>query len=706
MKSLNQCYMKSKSLLETDIFNYKTPEFYINMKYIPDKKSSERKAFVLEEKRKCKEGLNINGIHIPGSLYFHLNYYHLQGDDLKTGRKAVFLPRLRDNEWVIFNDYEQAFLKKLIYTLLGARQIAKSEIETSLCLREICLFKETEAMALFSGQPDKDTFVKKMSTAITHGESFMIIPNIDKDWGKDEIRFGFTKPDNTTELRARLYIYNTQDGKRIQVGSGKSVSFLLMDEIAKSDFRAVYDTIEPALLSDIGTLRCSPILAFTGGETEKARDAKNLVENPVTSKQFTTVIDNNKTIGGRFMSGLYRKDCKEETTFSKFIGKETGTWLDNYPIHISDFEKAAAKIEEEKQDALKSPDKSTFTLKRIFFPLTLDDVFLTESNNKFPIEVINQHKEWLTNHYEPNYVDLFRDKLGKVQWKHSLKRPLRKFPVKPEDDKDSCLEIYEFPIQDAPRYTYCIGIDPVNADESSANIVSLFSVCVYKRMISPLDEFKNQVVASIAYRPKELSEAHEMAIMLAEFYNAVGGVLPEASENSIFQYFYLKKKGHFLADSFDLNKEINFKTKFKGKKGLPPTTANQKHYMGLLIEDANKEVISMNDEGDEFTTYGVTLEHDIMLLEEYKEYKSHTSGRGVHNGNYDRVISRGCAETLARFYDIKFPITQMPKSTEHVERNTSNFLATPFGNIPLNRNNKVSFSKNLSSPTMPRWMKR
>ena len=70
----------TKSNLETDIFNYKTPEFYINMKSIPDKTSQERKSFVLEERRKCREGININGIYIPGGLYFHLNYYKLSKD--------------------------------------------------------------------------------------------------------------------------------------------------------------------------------------------------------------------------------------------------------------------------------------------------------------------------------------------------------------------------------------------------------------------------------------------------------------------------------------------------------------------------------------------------------------------------------------------------------------------------------------------------
>jgi hypothetical protein len=693
----------TKSNLETDIFNYKTPEFYINMKNIPDKTSQERKSFVLEEKRKCKEGININGIHIPGGLYFHLNYYHLQGDDLKTGKKAVFLPRLRDNEWIMFNDYDKCSNNKDLYVLFGARQIAKSEVETSLCLRELSLFKETEALALFSGQPDKDTFVKKISTAITHGEKFMIVPNIDKDWSKEEIRFGFTKTDNTTELRGRLYIYNTQEGKKIQVGSGKSVSFLLMDEIAKSDFRGVYDTIEPALLSDMGSLRCAPILTFTGGETQKARDAKDIVENP-KEQQFKTTLDDGNIIGGRFISGLYRKDCKEEKSISEYLGKETGTWIDNYPIHVSNFEKAFKKIDKEKEEALKSTDPNSFILKRIFFPLNLSDVFLTESNNKFPLEGIKQHQEWLKNHYEPVYAEFYRDINGKVSWRMSDKRPIHKFPVKPSDNKEAPVCIYEHPVQNAPRFTYVIGIDPLTNDESNDKIVSLFSLCVYKRMISPLDKFKNQVVASIAYRPKELKETHELALMLAEYYNALEGIYHEASESSLVQHFFLKKKAQYIADSFDLNSEIS-KGKFKGnsKKGSPPSTVNQRHYMDLMIEDANKEEIEINEDGDETYSLGVKFINDYMLLEEMKEYKG-GSGRAVHGGNYDRIVSYGLALTLAKHYDVKYPIASQIVSKYNQNEKFKPSAIRAFGMMIETKENIFSFDPPKKS-NIPSWMR-
>ena len=150
MKLENQCYtikMNKKNNSKTDIFNIQTPEFYINMKDVPVKGSDARKDFILEEKRKCREGLNINGIFIPGSLYFHLNYYKLEGDSkTNRGKKEIFLPTLRDNEWVVFNDYEEAIKQGKAYTLFGLRQCGKTEMETSLCLRELSLYAKSDKM--------------------------------------------------------------------------------------------------------------------------------------------------------------------------------------------------------------------------------------------------------------------------------------------------------------------------------------------------------------------------------------------------------------------------------------------------------------------------------------------------------------------------------------------------------------------------------
>lgn len=677
-----------KSNLETDIFNYKTPEFYINMKSIPDKTSQERKSFVLEEKRKCREGINIGGIWIPGSLYFHLNYYHLQGDDEKTGKKAVFLPRLRDNEWIFFNDYEECYRERKIYPYFGLRQAGKSEMIVSLCLRELCLYKETEAMALFASDADKETFVKKISTAITHGEKFIIVPNLDKDWTKTEIRFGLAKRDNSINLRSRLYIYNTQEGKKIQVGSGKSISFLLMDEIAKSSYRAVYDTIEPALLTDYGKLRCTPLFTFTGGEADKAKDAETLIKYPIIDRQFTSILDDGRLIGGRFMDGRYRKDCKKPITLAEYLNKKTNTWLDDYIINVSDFEYAEKIIEKERKDAAESPDSNTLLLKKIFFPLTIDEVFLTESNNHFPTKEIQLHKLQLQD-YKPQYVELYRDQNNKVVWRSSDLTPIFKFPITPKDFKDAPCCMYEPPQDNVPHGTYCIGIDPYNEDTSSDKINSLGAITVYKRMYNPLGEFQNSIVFTWRGRKKEVKQFHELCLQVAEFYNAIEGVLPENEDKTLIQYFFFKKKGHFLADSFELSKQINPLTRSNRLKGLSASTVNQRHYMNLMYAETKDEISTVDEKGEEVLKMGIYKIPDIMLLEEMEKYKGKPAGsRGVHDGNYDSIVAFGHALTLARYYDVKYPSGRWkPVNEEEDNIKKPPQIRTPWGNYTKGHNN-------------------
>ena len=365
----------------------------------------------------------------------------------KNGSKIKVIYEGITVEWIIFNDYYKATKESKIYTLFGLRQAGKSEIETSLCLRELSLFKETEALALFASDKDKDTFVKKARYALTHGEKFMFIPNIDKDWSKEEIRFGFTKIDNSIDLRGTLYIYNTKEGKNIQAGSGKSPTFVLMDECGKAPFRSVYEAVEPSILSDFSEeLRCSPIFTLTGGEAEKSKDAENLIKFPNPAKQSLFEYKD-KLYGGRFLSGLYRKDCKVPMLMKDYLGTITNTWLDDITIKVSDFAKAQEIITNEIEVASKSPDKKALILKRIFYPITIDDVFLSESENPYPRELVEQQIKLLESNPIGTAVELYRDNSTK-EVKHKLSSKLINTQFPNPDWKlfqDAPIVIYDFP---------------------------------------------------------------------------------------------------------------------------------------------------------------------------------------------------------------------------------------------------------------------
>ena len=1039
-----------KSNLETDIFNYKTPEFFINMKSIPDKTSKERKSFVLEEKRKCKVGININGINIPGSLYFHLNYYHLQRDatekELLAGsdKKIVSLPNLRDNEWIVFNDYDQVSKNPQIYTLCGARQLIKTEFECSITLRELSIFKNTEALGVFQADEDKDTFVKKMRIAIESGQSFIIVPNIDKDWGKKEIRFGYTKQDGSAEIKGVLYLYNTQEGKKIQVGSGKAlkhgskvfyedrvgniedcrvgdkiygkdgnlttilgvypqgivnlyeiefldgrkvvcsgdhlwtiqntevhkeriqtlnteylfktfkrkyfnkktnkeklvnrytipniepldfkeknlliepyylglwlgdgttntpsqvttadeeivnylnkyavslggrlvkkdditykishlldfhqtplvkqyqfydlkdnkhipqdylynsfnnriellkglldsdgyvdkngrvslslsdkilhedVLFLIRslginctvttketsyysekykkkikgklayiiyigtsdlplfkltrklnrqvfkkrpcigienikkvnsdyatcikvdnkdslfltndfvpthntvthffgDEVAKSNFRAVYDAIEPALLSDTGKLRCVPLFTFTGGEAKKAEDAKNLVLYPNLKTQFTTIVED-KVVGARVLFGQYRKDCKKPMKFSDYVGTKTDTWLDDYPILVTDFDYANKVIDDELEAAAQSPDTSTLMMKKVFFPRKLEDIFLIEGSNNFPMEAILQRQDWLKENYKPEKIELYKDINLKVKWRFSSLDLITKFPVNQSDNKIAPVQIFEYPIDGLPLGTYCMGVDSINSNESSDRINSLATAYILKRTHDPLGKFQYHIVASYAGRPKLVTEFYELCEMLADMYNAY--VLPEFNQ-SFVDHFVNQNKGYVLWDTPQLSidiKQTAFSSKMSShKKGLNPTPTNQQFGMDLLVTYCKAPIDYIEDRKVMSRVLGVNRIYDYMLLEEMKNYKSKpSSSKGIHDGNYDRLISAYHALILANHLDKYLPMDKFISNKDKKEEPRLQTPASPFSSI--NRQLSTTGKKITRSP--------
>ena len=217
------------SKIQTDIFNYKSKEFFINLnreKDIPDSKDKSYGDFVSYEKDKCRRGLNINGVFIPGRLYYHLNYHKISLDSVDEYGKdvrSIATPSFRDNEWILFNAYENCVKEKEAFVLGGARQISKSESLCSLTLYEINLYLNSECLLLFTNAPDKQTFTKKAQVALQNGEKFMMRPLIDNNWKNTEIRFGITNKDNTTNVIGRLFMYNTDGGNSTEIGAGKAL---------------------------------------------------------------------------------------------------------------------------------------------------------------------------------------------------------------------------------------------------------------------------------------------------------------------------------------------------------------------------------------------------------------------------------------------------------------------------------------------------
>ena len=677
-------------------------------------------AFWDYEWEKVKNGVEIDGFKLSGWLYWHLNHWKLTTDDTDNPDNInsdinIITPDLRDNELVINNALLRAETERKGICIMGLRQMGKTSFESSYGGRSGVVFKNSQNLIMGTSDDDLNNITASIDFGLLNCTPYFRIPRITRDWGAERVQLGVKNKSGDNLIYSTYVIRNTGGGKKTEKGAGVSnLKSNLWDEIGKDDFLSALTATKPAMLG-VNGWRTIPICTGTGGNVVKAQDAKKLFFNPSTHS-FLEFTQEDGTVGGLFMPGWYRQDCKYKTTLAlylldtgelQFIPENSELW--EISIQVSNKEKAILKIKEELDAYQKSNDTVEYNRWKAYYPLTVEDVFLTESNNKFPKEIIEQHTKWLENHYTPTYVDLYRSSKGIVEWKFSEEKPISIFPVRPTHKKEAPVVIFEHPIPDAPNFTYTIGIDPINNDESNDKIVSLGSINVYKRMLSPLDEFKNEIVCTWAGRYKETKDFHELALMIAEYYKAVGSVLPEASENTLIQYFNFKRKGHYLADSFDIQRDINKFTKASAKKGLPPSVPNQRHYMNLMIEEANEEIFYVNEEGLEEMTYGVTKIRDVMLLTEMLQYKGKSEGRGVHDGNFDRIISYGCALTLAKHFDTKYPIlnTQIKKQKvdNQLFKQIKTAIKTPFGTFGGGKTNSNMFGTEKGKSNLPRWMR-
>jgi len=608
-----------KNEIQTDIFNGGTSEFFINMnpKDIPPKDHPDRGDFVRRERQKCRTGLIIGGVWIPGNLYFHLNYFKTAVDiGLDSSGKTITNvqnPTFRDTEWIVHTDYANAMKQQKGYTLASCRQLSKSSILVSLALRETSLYKGSESLIVFGADTDKQTFTKKMQDAINVGESFMIVENIDKDWKGNLIRFGDTNTDNSINEKAKLFLYNSVNGTKTEVGVGKSLSFFAMDEIGTYPFRAVWEAVEPAIKGDFG-YRCVPYFSWTGGESSKADAAFNFTLNPKASNLLEFETEGKPT--ARILFADYRKETKIEIPFSTFLSNNNIVYDENnydiqtLKIKVSDIEAARALTAKELEDKKKDKDATAWIKYKSYYPLCIKDILTKPNTSSFKSEYIYQQREYLkSGAVDVTAVELFRDlRSGEVKHKLSSK-PFVTDWKNPGYTTDAAIKVFDF-----PKYTsygvHVLGVDCVREDEVGSSD-SLGYITVLRRNHSDLtDNFRGKQVASYLGRCRTVKEFHQMLLDLAEWYN--GQILYEHSDRDLLSFFENKHKTHLLVDTVPLQREINVLTKTKNTKGLRPTVTNKKFLINSTLGWVNDEL--------EDDTLGYAKIFDDILLQQLEAY--------------------------------------------------------------------------------------
>jgi len=630
----------------------KTSEFFRNMKSLPPPGTREFEQLINWEEEKIKGGVNINGVFISGWLYWHLNHWWIRVDEKdKFGNdiRVTQRPELRDNEWIRAEFLEGCRVDQQGYMEIGGRQGGKSEMEASYFGMNATLFENTQNVIVCGNDYDLGLLKDKVDFGLKNLWEGIAIPRLDKTWRSNQIRLGYKRPDGEDAVWSYIVIRNAKDGNVTEVAAGTTAKSFIMDEVGKYPFSATFKAAEPAFKGKYGW-RAVPILVGTGGAFDRGQDAENFFYNP-EANQFRAVVD--KITGkktGLFLSGLYRQDCKYTTTLDVWLAEEYGitpentTELSKIEISVSDKVLAENTIINERIAAKLNPDRTIYLKQIMYFPLTVEECFLSAGENIFDIEGAKRQKHRLSEvGHTGTPVVLYDDGSG-VKHEFTDKQPITNFPVKKDDNKDAPVMIYEFPVKDPPYGLYVAGVDPYRQGKAAYSS-SLGSVYIYKRMSSISGEqYQDMFVASYCARPDNKTTWEEQARLLIKFYNA--RTLCENDEISFIDYMIAKGDSQYLERQPLWLQEIVPNTTVRRDYGIHRSAEKIRLFLHGCLKKYTEEIIhrEKDDSGVVKTELkGMTKIFDPMLLDEMMAYNE--------EGNFDRIIAAELAIALAMKLD-------------------------------------------------------
>lgn len=630
-----------------------SPEFFINMKNIPDDRSSEYDAFFEEERKKCLEGVTINGVKFSGWLYWFLNHWNIEIDyedkNLNEVYKIVSKPYLRQLDWKMAELFEQAREEKKGIIIVGMRNAGKSFWESSIVGRYATFFQQSQNLISAGNDADLSLVCKKTDIGLKNVHRYFRYARIKNNWQK-EVVLGIKDKKGYSFDWSYIYLRNLDDGKNSEAFAGTRAKSLIIDEIGKFPVMAGYNAAKASFLTSLGWM-CVPILAGTGGSFERGGDAEEMFHNPEAYRLIAIEDKDEPKKVGFFLPASNRIETLTKSTVAKHFGIAEPSELDQISFHEAD-EKAGTELTLSlRETARKANDQKTLLKEIMYFPLQSKECFLRNSNNNFPVEEARKRLQYLLdNGIRGQSVELTRNGNGTVIHNFSERMAITEFPVKKDTRKEGTILIYEFPVNNPPRFMYVAGCDPYNQSTSEYSD-SLGTVYIYKRMTDLIGSgYKDQMVASYAARPETMNKWHEQVEMLMDFYNAV--CMPENENGTFIQFFDHKYKGHMIADGYDMHKEIHPASGMNRTKGLPATVKVIEHCMNLMIEYCKEEIVIGEDkEHRPIKAMGIHRIDDTMLLKEIIAFNE--------DGNFDRIVAFRHVLAYAKYLDKHFPLIHL-----------------------------------------------
>lgn len=500
---------------------------------------------------------------------------------------------------------------------------------------------------------------------LDHVHPFFRINRTKTDWSSG-VTLGKRMSNGVRDIHAIISIANINMGRKTstQKTAGLTPATAIFDEVGKGPIKKPYTAAMPSYDTPYGW-RLSPILAGTGGEVELSKDAQEMFSDPETYNLLVMDWDilNRRAMKGKtwkerkwamFVPGqMANSGVKVTIGLGDYLGKPDDKKLNKIKIDATDFEASTNKLNEERKK-LSTKDRVAYTSHTMFYPFTIDDCFLSSSQNLFPVEYAIKHKNDLleSGQYSGMLCDVFLESGNKLGTTKSNKQ-LAGFPFS-GGVIDAPVQIFEMPQSNRfDDFIYVAGQDPYK--QAKSDTPSLGAFYVFKRRVGIRDPYAYRIVASYVSRPSSIDQFCRICEVLQKGYGAI--CLMENADQMYEQY--LNRKSGMPASFFLFageaiaNKYVKAGSRQNSKLGLYPTPGNQNLLFSCVVDYCWQDfVIGYDDStGLDITVKGIELIDDIALLDEIIQYKP-----GL---NVDRIIAFGHALVLARYFDDN---NYMPKS--------------------------------------------
>lgn len=500
---------------------------------------------------------------------------------------------------------------------------------------------------------------------LDHVHPFFRINRTKTDWSSG-VTLGKRMSNGVRDVHAIISIANINMGRKTstQKTAGLTPATAIFDEVGKGPIKKPYTAAMPSYDTPYGW-RLSPILAGTGGEVELSKDAQEMFSDPDTYNLLVMDWDilNRRAMKGKtwkerkwamFVPGqMANSGVKRTIGLGDYLGKPDDKKLNKIKIDATDFEASTNKLNEERKK-LSTKDRVAYTSHTMFYPFTIDDCFLSSSQNLFPVEYAIKHKNDLleSGQYSGMLCDVFLESGNKLGTTKSNKQ-LAGFPFS-GGVIDAPVQIFEMPQSNRfDDFIYVAGQDPYK--QAKSDTPSLGSFYIFKRRVGIRDPYAYRIVASYVSRPSSIDQFCRTCEVLQKGYGAI--CLMENADQMYEQY--LNRKSGMPASFFLFageaiaNKYVKAGSRQNSKLGLYPTPGNQNLLFSCVVDYCWQDfVIGYDDQtGLDITVKGIELIDDIALLDEIIQYKP-----GL---NVDRITAFGHALVLARYFDDN---NYMPKS--------------------------------------------